>query len=503
MEALYLKYRPKTFDDIIGQSEIVSTLVNSIKANKISHSYLFYGPRGCGKTSTARILAKVLNCKKPKLANPCNECVSCVEISQSSSIDVMEIDAASHTQVQNVRDVIINSASLSPARDKYKIYILDEVHMLSTSAFNALLKTIEEPPSHVVFILATTEVSKVPITIVSRCQTFRFKLLPEDVITRHLKDICSKENIEYEEQAIRFIAKASTGAVRDAIVLLEKIVSFSGGKITLKNARVILGLPEENVVKKLAYAVIERNIKSIHEAFDIIKKEGYEPISVLRELRDVFSKTFLKLNSLYDGDDVIIPDGDFNQFLFPRLARKLNKIIDELKFSENPVLLGEVFLYTLIDSVDIEGLIKKIGQYYAGSVEKTSDSEKKEVESTKPSTKNESSNLDITALWRKILANFLNTNYQVYNILLSSDMKFHEGKLHISVNTDIEKELLLKYVDEIKKIVSEYSIDLVIGLKKTIDDEEVFFPEFEKIKKVFGEHVVRVIKNEVSSKTDR
>ena len=191
---LALKYRPQVFSDLIGQEVVSRTLLNAIKSGKIAHSYIFYGPRGSGKTSTARILAKTLNCHSLKDYNPCNECISCKEISSSSSLDVIEIDAASYTKVENVRETIIENVNLSPVRDRYKIYILDEVHMLSTSAFNALLKTIEEPPEHVVFIMATTEFKAFPLTIVSRCQVFQFRPIDTKTIFERLKYIISKEN---------------------------------------------------------------------------------------------------------------------------------------------------------------------------------------------------------------------------------------------------------------------------------------------------------------------
>lgn len=509
MEPLYLKYRPKNFDEIIGQDEITRTISNSIKCNKVLNSYLFYGPRGCGKTSTARILAKVLNCHNRLGINPCNECISCIEISNSSSIDVMEIDAASHTQVQNIRDVIIDSVRLSPARDKYKIYILDEVHMLSTSAFNALLKTIEEPPPHAVFILATTEINKVPITIVSRCQTFRFKPVNDDTIIKRLEYVCKKEGIEYDIKTLSLISSASGGAMRDALGLLEKISSFCNGKINIEKAREILGYPKEEIIFKLAYAILKRSISEINTTFEEIRREGYDVFAVLKELRDCFSKTFLSINGLYQGYDVLKDDMDANQFIYPKLARKINKIIDEIRYSDNPIILAETFIYTLIDFIDLDELVKRVEQ----TESKTDTVLAKENQSPNVITKGQQITYS-QDVWKKILNYFLKENYFIYNTLISVKIKFDSDKLLIIPSSDIEKDIILNNIDIIKKVAMEYNLNLIIEDKKKIEsdlfikkdigqDNNVFFPEYERIKKVFGETIVRVIKNEVSSKTDK
>lgn len=514
MEALYLKYRPKSFDEIIGQDEISKTLSNAIRSQKIPHSYLFYGPRGCGKTSTARILAKALNCHNRVDVNPCNECISCREISNSSSIDVMEIDAASHTQVQNVRDVIIDSVNLSPARDRYKIYILDEVHMLSNSAFNALLKTIEEPPSHVIFILATTEINKVPITIISRCQSFRFKPLSRSLIVERLKHICKNENIHFDEEALNLIADNANGALRDAIGLLEKISAFSNLMVTTDITRQILGYPKEEIIKSLALAIINRDIRSVHSLFEEIRKEGYDVFSVLREIRDIFLKTFLYLNSLYSGSDVLmVKEQDLNPFLLPKLSRKVNRIIDEVRYSENPTMLAEIFVYTIIDSVDIEALIKNLSfESQNQQIPKKLDSSKDEKSVEGFEDKKSENKFNYQDLWRKILNCFMNENYLIYNIFLSSKVDFDGNSLIIIPSSDTERDILKNKFDFIESKLSGYGLKLVIEdkkkaevdfIRKDIQGEEVYFPEYEKIKKVFGEYIIKVTKNDFSSKVDR
>ena len=218
-QALYRKYRPKNFDEVVGQEHIIQTLNNAIYQNKIAHAYLFCGPRGTGKTTTAKIFAKMLNCENEN--KPCEECENCKMASQSSHPDIIEIDAASNNGVEEVRN-LIDKVKYAPLSGKYKIYIIDEVHMMSTSAFNALLKTIEEPPAHVIFIFATTEPNKVLSTIISRCQRFDFSKVSQKDIEKRLKIVCKKENIEIEEEAISLIAQLSDGGMRDSLSILDQ-----------------------------------------------------------------------------------------------------------------------------------------------------------------------------------------------------------------------------------------------------------------------------------------
>ncbi|PWU11609.1 MAG: DNA polymerase III subunit gamma/tau [Verrucomicrobia bacterium] len=251
------KYRPQTFDEVIGQDSITTVLRNAIRFNRLAQAYLFVGPRGIGKTSTARILAKALNCQNGAPAEPCGTCDSCVEIADSRSLDVLEIDGASHNGVENIRELREN-ISFSPLRGPFKIYILDEVHMLSAGAFNALLKTLEEPPSHVKFIFATTEVQKVPATISSRCQRFDLKRIPPRLIASHLQHIASKEQITIEEGAAQALANAADGALRDAESMLDQTVAFCGQQITEADVLALFGLTPRQVVADLSALVFEK-----------------------------------------------------------------------------------------------------------------------------------------------------------------------------------------------------------------------------------------------------
>src|SRR5688572_2271812 len=236
------KYRPQTFSDLTGQEHITRTLGNALNRGRMHHAYLFSGVRGTGKTTTARILAKGLNCHKGVTSEPCLSCPSCLEIASGASLDVLEIDAASNTGVDNVRDVIINNIGMLPARDRYKVFVIDEVHMLSTSAFNALLKTLEEPPAHVVFIMATTELHKVPDTILSRCQQFEFRQISPQKIFERLKLIAGEEAIDVSDDALREIARSGEGSMRDAQSNFDQVISFSGKKINVSDVSDALGI---------------------------------------------------------------------------------------------------------------------------------------------------------------------------------------------------------------------------------------------------------------------
>ena len=259
--ALYRKWRPDTFADVKGQDHIVTTLKNQIQADRIGHAYLFCGTRGTGKTTIAKIFAKAVNCEHPIDGSPCNECASCKAANAAASMNIIEIDAASNNGVDNIRD-IKEEVQYSPTEGRFKVYIIDEVHMLSIGAFNALLKTLEEPPSYVIFILATTEVHKIPITILSRCQRYDFKRISVDTIADRLTELMVAERIEVEDKAIRYIAKMADGAMRDALSLLDQCLSFYiGQKLTYDNVLEVLGAVDTEVFSKLFRAIIMNDTK--------------------------------------------------------------------------------------------------------------------------------------------------------------------------------------------------------------------------------------------------
>jgi DNA polymerase-3 subunit gamma/tau len=277
------KYRPNTFDEIIGQEHVATTLKNAIKSNRLAHAYLFTGPRGVGKTTTARILAKALNCKTGPTETPCNSCPSCLEITQSVNPDVLEIDGASNRGINEVRD-LREKVRYAPVQGRYKIYIIDEVHMLTTEASNALLKTLEEPPSHVIFIFATTEPNKLLPTILSRCQRFDFRKISAREIMDRLKSIADLENIKIEEDAGLLIAKKADGSVRDAESMLDQVASFSQGKVTVPDVRTVLGFVPSELLFELTDDFSSHDAKAALLLIDRVVQEGHDPSEFLLEL---------------------------------------------------------------------------------------------------------------------------------------------------------------------------------------------------------------------------
>ena len=303
-QALYRKWRPQVFADVKGQDHIVKTLQNQISSGRIGHAYLFCGTRGTGKTTVAKILARAVNCEHPVDGSPCGECPSCKQIAAGTSLNVVEIDAASNNGVENIRE-IREQVQYPPTEGKYRVYIIDEVHMLSTGAFNALLKTLEEPPSYVIFILATTEVHKIPITVLSRCQRYDFRRITLDTITARLKELTEAENMPVEEKALRYVAKAGDGSMRDALSLLDQCAAFHFGEtLTYEHVLDVLGAVDNSVFRELFHAIRENNTKEC-----ILKLE--EMVVQGRELSQFvidfiwFLRNLLLLKTADDAEDLL------------------------------------------------------------------------------------------------------------------------------------------------------------------------------------------------------
>lgn len=274
--ALYRKFRPSGFEGVKGQDHIVSTLKNQIKADRVGHAYLFCGTRGTGKTSVAKIFARAVNCEHPVDGSPCGECSMCTSIADGSSMNVIEIDAASNNGVDNIRE-IRDEVAYRPTEGKYKVYIIDEVHMLSIGAFNALLKTLEEPPEYVIFILATTEVHKIPVTILSRCQRYDFKRISIDTIAAQIFDLMEKEEVETEEKAVRYIAKAADGSMRDALSILEQCIAFYlGEKLTYDHVLEVTGAVDTEVFSRLLRVVLKKDVDRVLETVEELVMQGRE-----------------------------------------------------------------------------------------------------------------------------------------------------------------------------------------------------------------------------------
>lgn len=306
------KYRPQSFDQMVGQNHITQTLHNALQNDRLPHALLFTGLRGTGKTSSARILAKILRCSNPKNFTPCNECHNCLEISAGRAVDVIEIDGASNNGVDAIRDLRDN-VMFAPSSGKYKIFIIDEVHMLSTSAFNALLKTLEEPPAHVVFILATTEVHKIPQTILSRCQRFDFRRIPLKQITDYLKKICQLEKISADEQALWLIAKQGDGSMRDSLSLLDQVISFTNGNLTQKQVSEVLGLTERTLVYEVFNCLLNRTPKELVTYLEKLSTASQNPHLFLEDIAKLLRHSLLLKANSEATDMIDLPDDEIAQ----------------------------------------------------------------------------------------------------------------------------------------------------------------------------------------------
>jgi len=351
-QAFYRVYRPQSFREMSGQTHVKRTLQNALLANKTTHAYLFSGPRGTGKTSTAKIFAKALNCEKAPTNEPCNECPTCLSITEGSHPDVIEFDAASNSRVEEMRD-IIEKVRFAPANARFKVYIIDEVHMLSTSAFNALLKTLEEPPPHAVFILATTEPHKLPATIISRCQRFDFKRLSSNDILERMKVVLEDINLPYEEQALKVIAQAAAGGMRDALSLLDQVVSFSGDKLTLENALLVSGSISQDIFYEVVEALKAKEIAKVLTSVEELIADGKDPLRLAEDLITFFRDLLLLQTSsdLTELLELVSPEDKFIQLAHEFSADTLYTYIDilsktqqEMRFSHHTKIYLETAL---------------------------------------------------------------------------------------------------------------------------------------------------------------
>ena len=371
-EALYRKYRPSTFEDVVGQEHIERTLKNALEQEKVSHAYLFCGPRGTGKTTMARILAKALLCEKAPTIDPDGTCEECLAIAAGTHPDVYELDAASRTGVENVREEIINRVHYAPTHGSYKIYIIDEVHMLSTAAFNALLKTLEEPPSHVVFILCTTDPQKVPDTIHSRCQRFDFHRLSVDEITARLGAVCVQEGVEFEPEALELISHQAEGGMRNALTSLEQLAAFGEGHVTLDGAHRILGSLDNEGLTEIVQALGKHDAGACFTWVSHYVETGADIAQFVQELAEHMRNLYLM--SLTDADVEIsastsareVMESELELFGTERLSRALSVLGDlmkELRATTNSRLAFEIALTRLLrpeSDLTLESLSERI-----------------------------------------------------------------------------------------------------------------------------------------------
>lgn len=399
-EALYRKWRPQMWEKVVGQDHIVQTLKNAIRTNRVGHAYLLSGPRGTGKTTTARLLAKAVNClHEDPGQRPCNECSNCLSLNQNRFMDLIEIDAASNTSVDDVRD-LREKIGFSPSTGRFKVYIIDEVHMLSTAAFNALLKTLEEPPAHAIFVLATTEVHKIPATVLSRCQRHEFRRIPVVTIVDLLKELVEKESLSIDEETLYLIARQSTGAMRDAISLLDQLTS-TGDKITLETAQQVLGTATNQAVIDLVKMIHDKDacnaLNQLHKALD----SGTDPRQFARQMVDYLRG--LMLIKLGDERSIDVTDEvrkimkdqsvDISLEILTELVKLFNTAANESRLAWQPSLALELAIAQSVQLVEngqrIEVSPTTEKETQKSPSKKETKSQHNEDEKEKPDTKKE------------------------------------------------------------------------------------------------------------------
>lgn len=367
------KYRPQTFEDVVGQNPVSQTLLNALESGRVAHAYIFSGPRGVGKTTTARILAKCLNCAKGPTKTPCNECDACISISQSNSTDdVLEIDGASNRGIEQIRELREN-AKYAPAKSRYRIFIIDEAHQITKDAFGALLKTLEEPPSHVVFMMATTEVQKIPAPILSRCQRFSLRPISATAVFEHLKRICAKEKIKVDEPALADIVRFVEGSMRDALSLLDQALVFSPKGITTQTVRELLGLLPTDVIHQFAERIQAGEPADILKAVHSAVEEGIDLTQLAKDLQSFYHMLLLSKAGVEDAFKVESKEIQKSaaSYEFPTLERNirlLSKALDDMRHSEAPRVIFEISALRLAQkTVDPRELIERLDKISVGT----------------------------------------------------------------------------------------------------------------------------------------
>lgn len=380
-QALYRKYRPKTFDDVYGQQIVVQTLKNVIKNNKLTHAYLFVGPRGTGKTSIAKIFAKTINCLHPEDGLSCEKCDICISNNSNENVDIIEMDAASNNGVDEIRE-IRNHITLLPTVSKYKIYIIDEVHMLTTGAFNALLKTLEEPPEHIIFILATTEPHKIPLTIMSRCQSFEFKPIPVATIKERLKFICAQENINIDDKSLNLIAEESNGGLRDAVSMLDQLNAYADGNIKYEDVLLLNGRINDNEIEKFMTEMVNDDLNSVFTKIESWQEEGKNFIYICEDFIRFLRNELIKFK-LENNSNIVNLIGE-NKTI--EVIMILNKISNDMKISKDKKVLFDVTIINITNILKNKQMFEN-NTYTSKNIKiENKTPEKVEIKEEKPQT---------------------------------------------------------------------------------------------------------------------
>ena len=510
-QALYRKYRPKTFDEVAGQEVIVKTLKNSVINNKINHAYLFAGPRGCGKTTIAKIFAKLVNCENSSNGIPCNKCVCCTQ-SNEQNMDVIEMDAASNNGVDEIRE-INNKVKLAPTLGRYKIYIIDEVHMLTIGAFNALLKTLEEPPAHVIFILATTDPHKVPITILSRCQRFDLKKISDEQIYNRLKYICDNENIKIEEDAIFEIARLGDGSLRDAISILDQVVAYTNETITLNDIHEVNGTISQENVFELINCAVNNNLTGVINKINEYSNRGKSIVKITEEII-----LFLRNSILFKTTSDFVED---KKNIYREITAKVStkkmleyisimneSLLDMKKFS-NPKMILELAFIKLLDEKEFND---KKNEGEKKVIEKKESSIKKDLDkNSKINDQNideETLNQNDKTVEKKII------KVEIDNKLNEQILQELNDFVEIRVNNTLSKfskKETLEFKNTLKKIMDYvmdekyniYATMILDGELKAVSDEYAIFTyATSHLSNLFNENIINIenLINEIFNK---
>ncbi len=441
------RYRPQTFEEVIGQEHVSKTLANAIANGRIAHAYIFSGPRGVGKTTTARILAKAVNCEKGPTPTPCNQCPSCQAITKGNALDVYEIDGASNRGIDEIRN-LREKIRFAPSMGKYRVYIIDEVHMLTKEAFNALLKTLEEPPEHVIFIFATTEIHRVPPTILSRCQRFDFRRMPIKTIMEHLHKICEAENIKIEEEALLQIAKKADGSMRDSQSILDQLISYSGNEITFEDVAKALGVIHQDEFFNLTDFIIKGDIKNLILTANKIFETGYDLNEFLLGLEEHFRNILVlkatNASELLDTSEVYLERyktlaGTISENDLIGYLKTIGETINAVKNSQQPQLkfeLGLVKLAKLPKTTQIEEILDNLKLLKKKATNSLAQSPQATYQSTS-SPKAELTLNDIQSKWAEFLKKVQTQRPSISSVLAKAQLThFEQNKLVLTLGNE-------------------------------------------------------------------
>lgn len=542
-QALYREYRPNTFDEILGQEHITTTLKHQVVNNNLSHAYLFSGTRGTGKTSAAKVLSRAINCLDPKEGNPCNKCENCIALLEETVMDVIEMDAASNNGVDDIRD-LKDKVIYPPSKVKYKVYIIDEVHMLSKGAFNALLKTLEEPPRHLVFILATTEKEKLPQTIISRCQRFDFKRVSINDIVKNMKNISEKLHIEVADKALNLIARNADGAMRDALSLLDQCISYGDKKIEYDDTIDILGIANKDLLFNLVDSIISKDLEEVLKMVDTIIQDGKDINQFIKDIINHIRDLLIVKTSKNPQDILESPDIDLlleqskniDTSFYLNALDILTDAQNKAKWATQPRIILEVALVNILnmESVSlierIKRLEEKLNNLDVSNLQTKSVQGKetakpetmKPKEPKKPEDKRiekipkieAKANLDSKELnfdivekeWPKILQNIKNKKINIYALIIEGEplkldnnmitigydenFGFHKEAINSNQNKEFVEEVVSNFFDKeirINFIMKNSFEKKSRNLDTNIDDE------IKKVEDFFGKDIVKII----------